>query len=68
MMSAPLNRRPENIRVVAIVVPELKFRNVERHVFAAHLVERANDAEFEDRPEAFNRVRVNRADDILLCA
>jgi hypothetical protein len=39
-------------------IAELEFRNVERHIFGAHLVEASDDAALEDRPEAFNRVRV----------
>ena len=33
--------------------------------FFAHLVERAAHAAFEDGPEAFNRVGVNRTNDIF---
>jgi hypothetical protein len=51
-----------------MVVTELKFRNVQRHIFGADLVERADNAALEDRPEAFNRIGVHRADDVLLCA
>jgi hypothetical protein len=40
--SATCNSRAENVCVLPIVVSELKFRNVERHVFPAHLVERPN--------------------------
>ena len=59
-------RRSENIRVEAVVVAELKFRDVQRHIFGADFVERADHAALEDRPEAFNRVGVDRADDVLL--
>jgi hypothetical protein len=62
---APPNRRSENIGVVPIVVSELKFSDVERHVFGADLVERAHHAALENRPETLNRVRVHRADDKL---
>ena len=62
---ATFYRRPKDIRVKPIVIPELKFCNVKCHVFAAHLMERADDAALEDRPEALNRVRVDRADDVL---
>ena len=65
-MLASLNRRAENIRIEAIVVAELEFRNVQRHIFGADLVERADDAALEDRPEAFNRIRVDRADNVAL--
>jgi hypothetical protein len=34
----------EYVGVIAIVMPELKFRNVERQIFAADLVERADNA------------------------
>ena len=63
--SASCYRRIKNFRVVAIVVAELKFRHVQRHVFAAHLVERADRPTFEDRPKAFNRVGVDRADNVF---
>jgi hypothetical protein len=38
-VSATRYGRTENIRVLPIVVPKFKFRNVERHVFCANLVE-----------------------------
>ena len=66
--SAPQHRYRgfENIGVQPVVVTELKFRDTRRHVPAADLVERANDAALENRPETLNRLRVNRADDILM--
>ena len=42
------NRRPENIRVAPIVIAELEFGNIERHIFAAYLVERTDDTAFDD--------------------
>jgi hypothetical protein len=62
VISAPTNRRSENVGVVAVVIPELKLRNVKRQIFCANLVERANHAAFQDRPKTFNRIRVDRAD------
>jgi hypothetical protein len=50
--SASLNRRSENVIIEAVVISELKFRDVQRHVFGAHLVERAHHAALEDRPKA----------------
>ena len=47
--------RSENIRVGTVVIAELELCHIERHVFAADLVEGADHASFEDRPEAFNR-------------
>lgn len=60
-MLTSVDRCSKNIRVHSVVVAELKFRDVERHVFGAHLVERADRAAFEDRPEAFDGVGVDRA-------
>ena len=66
--STPFICCSENVRVVPIVIAELKLRDVQRQILVADLVERADDAALEDRPEAFNRVRVDRADDVLLVA
>jgi hypothetical protein len=63
---ASFNRRSENIAVEAVVVAELKFRDVQRHIFAADLVERAHDTALEDAPEALNGLSVDSADDVLL--
>lgn len=63
--SASCYRRSEDIFVVAVVVPELELSNVQRQIFGADLVERPDDATFKDRPETFNRVRVQRANDIF---
>ena len=51
------NRVAKNICVLPVVVAELKFRDVERHVFFADLVERAHHARdgiwFKSRLELF---------------
>ena len=65
ILSASLDRRSENVRVLAIIIAELELCNIERHIFAAHFVECADHAALENRPEAFNGLRVNCADDIL---
>jgi hypothetical protein len=64
--SACLNRGAENVRIPPMVVAELKFRDVQRHIFGADLVERTHDTALENRPEAFNRIGVDRADDVAL--
>jgi len=64
---APLNHRSEDVRVEAVIIAELELGDIERHVFAADLVERADDTALEDRPETFNRIGVNCADDVLMC-
>jgi hypothetical protein len=64
LVSAACYRAPKHVGVHAVVVPELKFRDVERHIFGAHLVERADHATLKDAPKAFNRVRVHRTDHV----
>jgi hypothetical protein len=60
--SAPRYSGTKYINILPIVVPELKLRNVQRHMLG---VQRANDTTLQDRPETFNSVGVNCADDIL---
>lgn len=66
--SASCYHSTKNIGVVSVVIFELTFRNVQRHVFAAHLMIAANNRPLEDRPEAFNRLSVNRADNVFMGA
>jgi len=63
--SASLDRRSEDVRVLPIVITELELGDIQRHIFAAHFVERADHATLEDRPEAFDGLGMDRADDIL---
>jgi hypothetical protein len=55
---ASADRRSEDVRVLPIVVSELKFRNVERHVFGADLTEASDDPALEDAPETFKGGRL----------
>ena len=64
-LSTSLNRRSEDVRVLPVVVTELELGDIERHIFAAHFVECADYAALEDRPESFNGLSVDCADDIL---
>jgi hypothetical protein len=50
-VSAPRYSGPKNINVLPIVVPELKLRNVQRHIFGADLMERADNTALHQRPE-----------------
>jgi hypothetical protein len=45
----------EDIRILAIVEAILKFSEIQRQVFLAHVVVRAEYAALEGRPERFNR-------------
>jgi hypothetical protein len=64
-ISTSLDRRSENVRVAPVIIAELKLGNIERHIFAAHFVERADHAALENRPKAFDGLRVNCTDNIL---
>lgn len=52
--SAPRYGIAEDIRVLPVVVAPLKLGDVERQILAANVVERADDAALDERPEAFN--------------
>lgn len=65
MILASFNRRAENVLIHAVIVAELELRDIQRQVLLADLVEGADDATLKDRPEPFNRVRVDRTDDVL---
>src|SRR5271168_1453796 len=58
--------RAENVSIISVIVAELKLRDVQRHIFGADLVEAANNPAFEDRPKTLNRIRMDRADHVLL--
>jgi hypothetical protein len=66
--SASCYRHSENVWVVAVVIFELTFRDVERQIFGADLVIAADNRPLEDRPEAFNRLSVDRADNVFVGA
>ena len=60
------DRCSENIVVETVIISESKLRDVQRHVFLADLVEGADKATLDDRPEALNRVRLNSTDNVFL--
>jgi hypothetical protein len=66
--SAPCYRSAEDVRVLPIVVSELKFGHVERHIFRADFMEGADNTAFQDRPETFNRVGVDGTNNIFMFA
>lgn len=65
-ISAPRNRRAEDIRVLAVIVSERKFRDVKRQIFVARLVEAADNPALKQRPETLDSVGVNRTNYVLL--
>ena len=66
--SASAYRRSENVVIHPIVVAELELRDVERQIFRADFVECADDPALHQRPEAFNRIGMDRADNMLASA
>src|SRR6185437_12202039 len=66
--SASCYLHSEDVGVVAVVIFELTFCNIERQIFVTDLVIRADNRPLKDRPETFNRLSVHRADNVLLSA
>lgn len=64
--SAPTNRLAEYIRVFSIVISELKFSDVQMQILFANFVECADDPALQDRPEAFDGLRMNCAVNVLV--
>ena len=58
--SASCYSRPEDIHIFAVVVAELEFRDVQRQVLLADFMEAADDAALKDRPEALDRIGMDR--------
>src|ERR1041384_842528 len=65
MISARLDCRPEYVRILAVIVAELELRNIQRQILLANLVESTNHAALNQRPEAFDCVGVDRADNVF---
>lgn len=65
-VSATRYRGTENVVIAPVVIPELKFRDVQRQILAADLVEAAHDAALQQRPEAINALGVHHAVNVLL--
>lgn len=63
--SASAYGRSENVGIHAVIVSELELRDVERKVLFADFVEDANHPALNQRPEPFNGVGMDRADNVL---
>jgi hypothetical protein len=64
-VSAARYRRAEYVCVIAVVISELEFRDVQREVFTAHFVETAHDAALQKRPETTDGLGMDRTVDVL---
>ena len=63
--SATRYEQSERIVYVSCVVTELEFIDVQRQIGSADLVEIADDAALDERPETFDVLSMNRTDDIV---
>ena len=63
---ASLNRRSENIWAMPVIISELELGNIERKVLFVDLVECADAARLDQRPEPFDGLSVDGANNILL--
>jgi len=61
-------RSPENIGIVAIVESERELREIERQIFFAHVVVRADDPALQERPEGIDTLRMYLAAHVLAAA
>jgi len=57
----------ENLRILAVVVAELKLGHVQRKIFSTDLVIGTHNAALEQRPKTFDGVGMNRAHHVLPC-
>lgn len=66
--SSPCYGSAENVVVLSAVIEELELSDVERQILGADLVERADHAMLQDRPEAAPGLRIDAAVVILALA
>jgi hypothetical protein len=57
----------EDVRVLAIVMPKLKFGQIQRQIVFAHVVVRSDDSAFKQAPKRFEIVGMHFAAHVLMC-
>src|ERR1700685_3925027 len=67
MLASP-NRSAENIGVHPVVIPELELIDIQRKIFVRNFMERADDPALHQRPETFDGLRVNCANNVFSIA
>jgi hypothetical protein len=65
MKSASINCLSEYVLVQPVIIPELEFGNIQREIFLADFVEGSDHAALQDRPKAFDGLRMDSSDDVL---
>src|SRR5260370_802366 len=63
--SASFDRRSEDVLVMPVIVAELELRDVQVQILSADLVEASDDAALDQRPEAFDCIGVDCADNAM---
>jgi len=66
--SAPRYGSAKDVRVLPVVIPELRFCDIERQILSRHLVVAAHDRSLQQRPETINCLSVNCTRDVLTFA
>ena len=66
LILASAYRRSEDVRVHAVIVAELELRDIQREVLFADFVESADHATLNQRPETFDSVGVDSADNVFV--
>ena len=64
MLLERTHRRAEDVVIQAVVIPELELCDVEREILGRHLMEGSDHAALHQRPEAFDGLRVDGADNV----
>jgi len=64
-MLTAFNCRSEDVRARSIIIADLELGDIEGQILFARLVESADHAALDQRPEAFNCIGMDRADDTL---
>ena len=59
-------RRSENVSIRAVIISELELRDIQREILFADFVESADHAALNQRPETFDGVGVDRADNVFV--
>src|SRR5438445_3371033 len=66
--SASSYERPKHVGIVAVIMPEGEFVDVERQVFFRNVMERPHDAALQERPELIEVRGVDVPADVLTLA
>ena len=66
MSLTSFDRLSENVRILPVIIPELKFGDIEQQVLVRDFDGMCHHAVFNKWPETLNRICVDRTDHVLL--